>query len=375
MIKHIVVMYKLISGLLVAFCCFPVNTYAASLRFIDAYVIPTGTQFEGVEFGGISGLEKTQDGDYLAISDERGNEHGGPRFYHLSLDYDAKAFKKVTINSQHYFKQPNGKPFSDTQATVDPESIRVAPNGHYYWVSEGNFSTEPALRTQPHLHEVSPDGTFVKAFKIPPVYYYADGKTTGGRDNKLFESLTVDDSGTVYIVNEDALVQDGNVATPRRPAWTRITAFDPKSGRSTAQYAYSLSYTPMNGNGVKKYTPPLNGVTEMLALGNKSFLVIERAYAANTGHIIKLIKATITDKTTDISNLKSLKDQTVIPMKKSQVLFIPPRYHGLVTDNIEGITWGKTLANGNRTLILVSDNNFAKHEETQFLAFEVIGDF
>ncbi len=368
-------MHKLITGLLIVLGCLSLEAAAAKLRFIDAYEIPTRTQFKDLAFGGISGLEKTPDGDYLAISDERGNEHGGPRFYRLSLDYDAKGFKSATINSQHYFKQPDGKAFSNTQATVDPESVRIAPNGHYYWASEGNFSPNPALRTQPHIHEIQSDGTFVKAFNIPSLYHYNDGKTTGGRDNKLFESLTIDENGTVYTVNEDALVQDGNVANPQRPAWTRVTAFDPKTGNATAQYAYSLSYTPMNGNGVKKYTPPLNGVTEMLALGNKAFLMIERAYSANTGHIIKLVKASITDKTTDISQLTSLKDQTFTPMKKKQVLFIPPRYHGLVTDNIEGITWGKTLENGNRTLILVSDNNFAKHQVTQFLALEVIGDF
>lgn len=368
-------MHKLIIGLLVALSCLSLEASAAKLRFIDAYVIPTGTQFKGIEFGGISGLEKTSQGDYLAISDERGNEHGGPRFYHLSLDYDANGFNNVSIDSQHYFKQADGNAFSATQATVDPESIRVAPNGHYYWSSEGNFSTDTKLLTQPHLHEIKPDGTFVKAFNIPSLFHYSDGKTAGGRDNKLFESLTVDKNGTVYTVNEDALVQDGNVANAQRPAWTRVTAFDPETGNATAQYAYSLSYTPMSGNGVKKYTPPLNGVTEMLAIGHNSFLMIERAYAANTGHIIRLVKASITDKTTDVSGLKSLKGQTITPMKKSQVLFIAPRYHGLVTDNIEGITWGKTLKNGNRTLILVSDNNFAKHEETQFLAFEVIGDF
>lgn len=360
---------------LISICFFTHFAHAAQLRFIDAYVIPTATQFEGLAFGGISGLELTPEGDYLAISDERGNEHGAPRFYRLNLDYDAQSFKSVTISSQHFFKQPDGKTFSETQATVDPESIRVAPNGHYYWASEGNFSLNPAQLTQPHIHEIKPDGTFVKSFNVPTLYHYTNSSTSGGRNNKLFEALTVDERGTVYTMNEDALVQDGNVANPQRPAWTRVTAFNPKTGEAKGQYAYSLSYTPMNGNGVKQYTPPLNGVTEMLSLGNNSFLIIERAYAANTGHVIKLIKASITEKTTDISKLPGLKEQTFTPMKKSQVFFIPPRYHGLITDNIEGITWGKTLANGNRTLLLVTDNNFAQHQETQLLAFEVIGNF
>jgi hypothetical protein len=41
-------------------------------------------------------------------------------------------------------------------------------------------------------------------------------------------------------------------------------------------------------------------------------------------------------------------------------------------DNIEGISWGPKLANGHRSLILVSDNNFNPDQRTQFLAFEVM---
>ena len=40
-------------------------------------------------------------------------------------------------------------------------------------------------------------------------------------------------------------------------------------------------------------------------------------------------------------------------------------------DNIEAISFGPTLPNGNRTLVLLSDNNFQNSQQTQFLAFEV----
>ncbi|MCP2821182.1 PEP-CTERM sorting domain-containing protein, partial [Salmonella enterica subsp. enterica serovar Typhimurium] len=35
------------------------------------------------------------------------------------------------------------------------------------------------------------------------------------------------------------------------------------------------------------------------------------------------------------------------------------------------ISWGKTLANGNRTLVLVADNNFSATQSTQFIALEI----
>ena len=37
-------------------------------------------------------------------------------------------------------------------------------------------------------------------------------------------------------------------------------------------------------------------------------------------------------------------------------------------DNLEGMTWGPPLTNGERVLLLVSDNNFNPAEVTQFIA-------
>jgi len=41
----------------------------------------------------------------------------------------------------------------------------------------------------------------------------------------------------------------------------------------------------------------------------------------------------------------------------------------LPLDNVEGMTIGPTLPDGRRSLVLVSDNNFAAAQFTQFLAF------
>jgi hypothetical protein len=41
-------------------------------------------------------------------------------------------------------------------------------------------------------------------------------------------------------------------------------------------------------------------------------------------------------------------------------------------DNLEGMSWGPTLANGHRSLVLISDDNFSADEVTQLLAFEVL---
>ena len=42
---------------------------------------------------------------------------------------------------------------------------------------------------------------------------------------------------------------------------------------------------------------------------------------------------------------------------------------GIPLDNVEGMTFGPRLRGGKRTLLLVSDNNFAPSQFTQFLLF------
>ncbi len=40
-------------------------------------------------------------------------------------------------------------------------------------------------------------------------------------------------------------------------------------------------------------------------------------------------------------------------------------------DNLEGMSFGKELSDGRRSLLFVSDNNFSKSQETQFWLFSV----
>ncbi len=52
-------------------------------------------------------------------------------------------------------------------------------------------------------------------------------------------------------------------------------------------------------------------------------------------------------------------------------LEMPITYEGIAMDNFEAMTWGETLSNGNRTLVLAVDNNFSTTQTTLFMAFEV----
>jgi hypothetical protein len=342
-----------------------------SLRLIGQQSLPTGTLFQSVEFGGISGLDQAADGNYWALSDDRGGERGTPRFYNISLNYDAAGFNGVTINSQVNMRRPDGTAFPANARTVDPEGIRLSPNGNLYWSSEGNWSTNVTNRYQPFVREMKIDGTYVRSFNTPAMFDYVDNITTGGRNNRLFEALAVTPNGKIYTANEDALIQDGHLATLAAGSKLRVTALDPVSGSATAQYVYELPPIPIDAApGAPSAID--NGLVELLAISDNQFIAVERAFASGVGNTIRLTLTGFDAGTTDVSGIASLTGARYTPMSRELLLEMPITYQGVTLDNIEAISWGKTLANGNRTLVLAADNNFNVTQTNLFMAFEVI---
>lgn len=343
------------------------DTY--SLRLIGEYTIKTKTMFDGEEFGGISAIDRLPNGDFLALSDERGGGHGSPRLYSLSIKLDGESIKEVVINKMVYLKDQNGEKFPSNKPTIDPEGLRMAPNGNLYISSEGNWSEEVSDRHQPLIAEIRTDGSFVRLIETPPKFNYIDNKTLGGRDNKVFESVAVAPDGHIYTANEDALIEDGEPTSSSAGTVVRIVKIDPYSDFPPKEYAYKLPKIPLNGTNGGRY-PPGNGLVELLALSDNELIAVERAYADGIGMAVNLVKTKIEKNTTDISDLMSLRDREYKPLEREVLLSMPVRYQGVKIDNIEGITWGPALNNGSRTLILVSDNNFDDTQVTQFLAFE-----
>jgi hypothetical protein len=344
----------------------------ASLRLLGSASLPTGMVFEGVEFGGISGLDRAADGSYWAISDDRGGERGTPRFYNLGIDYGASGNVTVRINRQANMLREDGTPFPATARTVDPEAIRTAPDGSLYWASEGNWSPTAASRFQPFVRQMTAQGAFVRELAMPAMYRYVDNATEGARSNKVFEALAVAPDGTVYAANEDALVQDGPLTTLQAGSVVRVTAFDPGTGRPRGQYAYALPPIPVDAAPGAPFGPD-NGLSDLLAVGNGQFIAVERAFAPRVGNTIRLVWTEITGATTDVSGTPRLAGATYAPMTRRVLLEMPLAYQGVKLDNIEAITWGHTLPNGHRTLVLAADNNFtADTQASQFIVFEVL---
>ncbi len=344
------------------------------LRLIGHQDVPTGTRFQNTEVGGLSGIDRLPDGRFVAISDDRGQPESGrgqPRFYTLALDYDESAFHGLRILAQTPLRQADGREF-EAADSVDPEDIRLLPGGTLVWASEGVWHDDPARRHAPFVREMRLDGSPVRDFELPALFDLVDNRTRGGRDNKLFEALAITPGGTLFAANEDALFPDGPMATAERGSWLRLVAFDLVSGRAGAQYAYPLPPIP-GGRPGQAPEEGDSGLVAMLALDEQRLLGLERSWVRGVGNTIRLVELRITSQTTDVRHLPALAGASFQPLERRLLLEMPPNWQGLRMDNVEGMAWGHRLANGQRSLVLMSDNNFRSLQTTQFIVLSFDG--
>ncbi len=343
-----------------------------SLRLIGSFEIPSGTLIDGVAFGGISAIDLGPDGLYYALSDHRGGGGFAPRFYLLDLDFDTEGFHGARVIERREMRRPDGAPFPGDTPSVDPEGLRVAQDGKVYWSSEGNFSQATEEIFQPFLREMTPEGVHLRDFEVPGHYQYHDNATRGARSNKLFEALAVGPDGAVHVANEDAILQDGPGTTLEAGSLLRVTRFDAVTGRAVGQFVYGLPPVPVDATPLAPFGPD-NGLAGLLALGDGGFLALERAFAWGVGNTIRITRTAILPETTDVLGYETLVGADFTPMPRELVLEMGPDFEGVRMDNMEGMSWGPDLPNGNASLVLVSDDNFNSSQRTLFMAFEVSG--
>ena len=117
----------------------------------------------------------------------------------------------------------------------------------------------------------------------------------------------------------------------------------------------------------------MNGLVELLAVDDRRLLALERSFSVGVGNSVKLYEIDL-DGATDVSGIASVADLTGITTVSKRLVY---DFNTLLApdklDNLEGMTFGPTLADGSRTLVFVSDDNFDPNNAvgTQFLAFKV----
>jgi hypothetical protein len=341
-----------------------------SLRFIGAVIVPNDTMVDGTLVGGLSGIDYDAAADlWYLISDDK-SEQSPARFYTAKLAFGEDRLVAVDIQHAVTLLQADGKPYPGAKAggdVPDAESIRRDPRtGDLWWASEGDRK----LDLPPFVRVAAPNGAYVGDVPVPPMFRMDMVQEVGPRHNLTFEGLSIaPDGNSAWLAMESALYQDGPIATPSAGAVSRITRLG-RDGSILAQFAYPVD--PIQAVPTGKHGD--NGVGEILALDDRHALVLERSGVEGADGVWKVyirIYAIDTEGATDIAAVPSLTNAGYQPVSKRLVIDLAKTPGLGPIDNIEGISWGPTLANGRRTLVLVSDNNFNPPQITQFLAFEI----
>ena len=211
------------------------------------------------------------------------------------------------------------------------------------------------------------DGKFIRELGTPQKYFPVSGGSAGIRNNLAFESLSLSaDAKTLYTATENALVQDGPAASLADASPSRVLQFSLKNGKAQDEHIYKTDKVAVDPVPAGSFTT--NGLVEILALGEDEFLTLERSFSTGVGNAIKIYRTT-TEDASNVRKLESIAGKKVRSMRKKLVLDLATL--GVTLDNIEGMTFGPRLPSGERSLILVSDNNFSATQLTQFLAFAI----
>jgi len=257
----------------------------------------------------------------------------------------------------------------DRDGTVDPEELRVDPwTGNVTWSQEGErILTPQTTLLDPSIRQARPNGSYVGQLPLP-ANERMSADNVGPRQNQTLEGLTYAAAGTLVVSEvEDPLLQDGPDPTATAGALNRITV-QSRFGPVLAQYAYPIDplFTPSPS------AADTNGVSSMVAYDQTDptrHLMVERAFATGVGNKVRVYEID-TLGATNVKDVASLAGKKIKPVSKK--LLVDLDSLGLPkVDNIEGITWGPTLPTGERTLLLVSDNNFSSGQITQVIALAV----
>lgn len=346
------------------------------IQLLNIYELPPAMQFKGTTVGGLSGIDHDQKNDlYYLICDDR-SDINPSRFYTAKIQISSKGIDTVILVDATTLINKDRKPYTnykeDPYRRTDPEGIRYNPvTDELVWSNEGEKAVLNGKMTlcDPSVTVINKQGQYKDSFLLP-TNLHVDAADRGVRRNGGFEGLSFDDEYKfLYISVEEPLYEDGpRAGFADSTAWIRIAKFDAVTKKQVAQYAYKVDAVPYAANPIGAYK--INGVPEILYVGKNKLLVIERAFS--TGRNPCAVRIYIAELTgaTDVATINSLqKENSYKPIGKKLLLNMEDL--GRYIDNVEGVTFGPKLPNGNQTLMFVSDDNFSATQKTQFFLFEI----
>lgn len=351
------------------------------LRLLGEYAFESNTSFQETTVGGLSGITYDRArAVYYAVSDDRG-ENQAPRFYTLRIGLSTagiSGFEIVGVTTlDSDASTPGIQPYERNDS--DLEDITLLPDDTLLISSERDRAGRPWIR------QFALDGTLLDELPMAQKYLPASQTDASGRavqvrgvrPNLGFEPLAWTPDGALYTANEEALVQDGPIASLSGGTNVRLLRYDLSGAsrpRQTGEWVYQVE--PIFAAPVPANQFADNGVTAMAwirhLLPEYDLLVMERSFSSGVGNDVNIYGVRLAGAQ-DVSALDALPNPYT-GRAVDKTLLANMAAVGVAADNLEGMTLGPLLPNGRPSLVLVSDDNFSAFDPpqvNQFLLFEV----
>jgi hypothetical protein len=197
-------------------------------------------------------------------------------------------------------------------------------------------------------------GSLVGSVSVPAIYAAGNVQSNMGLESLAFGA------GGLWTANEEALVPDGPLATTTAGSWVRIQRFD-QSLTASGQWGYRTDpITSLNSF----ISAERSGVVDILPWTATELLVLERELG---GAVVPQFRSRLylvdTATGSDVAALSTIAAGGFTPLAKS---LLWERSFGFT--NFEGMTYGPTLADGARSLVLISDNGGGLNQDLYALA-------
>ena len=357
--KRIVVFLIFISS---AFSC--EKRKDIQLNFLSEYVLKDSVSFKNTPIGGLSGVDYSNGFYYFVLDDAN-----KPRFLKAKININKRKITSINFESVIFLNDSTTNFYKEN--SLDLESLFIDEEKQQI-----NFSSEGAINIgkRPTIFTTDFKGNFISEYKLPKNLQNLENIKHNGVLEGSSKAIT--EKG-FWSVMEAPLRKDGEEPTfTKTQSPIRITYFDAASEKATKQFAYQLEEITKPAKGDVN----LNGVTAILEYEKNRFFIIERTYQSGYGaygNIVRIFDAEITSETTNILDIDALNKSKYTALKKRLLIDFEDLKDKLIAgiiDNIEGITFGPILENGNRSLLLVSDDNFQLYGKqlNQFILLEIV---
>jgi hypothetical protein len=260
----------------------------------------------------------------------------------------------------------------------DPEGLVVNPRTGHLLVSD---------EYGPSLLEFNRAGRLVRRYTLPAEVLPRDaatgvvnhandtGNTAGKRSNRGFEGLAISPDGrTVYAMLQSAMLDEGG----SNGVYNRIVAFDTRTARPLAQYAYRMEGSSQG-----------RGISALVAVNDREFLVLERnnrglGVDANLASPNKKVFRIDLTGATDVTGIDfDAPGATFMPVTKTATPWLDlagaaalgdvslASLGGVSPEKWEGLAIGPQLRDGSYLVLAGTDNDYSVTQNASSVQFDV----